>query len=437
MKRLFIIIAALTLIIAVYQTPRITARAAEYEITETISYVPAFIGTSFEVKDDRQYLIRTYEGKPGYDADIEKMIEEPFEYEGYFYAFNNLTTNEVMTEEAKWERTEVSFPIDVDDLQAVYQRLQPKIPYIGEDGYRGTLDLDYTAVWTQVDGYMSRTHTMTDTVTISGLSSNDTSNIAKTRVKSGITMQLKSVDWTVQESTNIGYDTVPTKYTAVAHYSGNYTNQAPAGYLARALYGGVVTKARVDKVLYDIAYVGEPLALAPTAEQESVHDNRQENNTDENVSDGTEEGEHQNINPNTKKSRTAWVITTTAIFLALVGLAVAAYFYFFNVIVYTSEGDEDYRVIARRYMRVSNPVVDLRKLNFTGNELIILVKKRIASELHRQTIETIVRDDYTHRCCVNKRNSDFTYTILFPGAKGYPAGRGDVSELDDGDSSED
>jgi len=420
MKRLIITLFALLLTAGICRINDHTAWASEYGIIETYSYLPALTNTSVEERDGRRFLIRTYEGNPEYEPDFSCLIAEPFEHEGFLYTFNGLSSNEIVREEKRWERSEVSFSISDDNLPAVYAQLLSSIPFHGEDGFYGKLDLDYTAVWTEVEGYAAQSFTMTDSVTISGLSSNDSSNIPKTRVRSGVTMQLAGVDWTVQESTNIGYETIPTKYTAVANYSGRYSRQMPTGYLARALYGGEVTRAVVERVVYTLAYIGEPLTTPiPEPTTEPVFEPDDE--SDVTIPDDEDTPD--------KRSNLAAYIVIAAIILALAGLGVFAYIYLNNICVYKADGD-DYRLIARRFMRLDNPVVDLRRLNFDEGELAILVKKRTVAEMYGKSIETIISDEYTHRCRVKKKDKDFWYLIILSGEESSPADDEPVSEFD-------
>jgi hypothetical protein len=228
-----------------------------------------------------RYMIKSYEAAPDYEPDFALLVEEPFEHEGLRYTFQYVSANEVMQTDRKWERSMLSFPVDSEELPPIFQRLEPSIPYGGEDGYSGTLGLDHSAVWTRVEAYTYKSYTLTDTVTVAGLSSNDTSSIPKTREKSGVTMSLVNVDWTVQESTSIGYDTVPTKYTATAHYSGDYSKKVPSEFLAIAWYGGEVEKTTVAKVVYSVTYAAElPADIAAEPSAEPVTDSAAEPNSD-------------------------------------------------------------------------------------------------------------------------------------------------------------
>ncbi len=224
----------------------IFAMPAAASAAETGSALPALSDVKTTDGPGVRYMIKSYEAAPGVEPDFALLVEEPFEQDGLRYTFQYVSANEVMLTDRKWERDEVNFPVDNEDLAPVFQLLEESIPYGGEDGYTGMLGLDKGAVWVQIMAYTNKSYTLTDTVALAGLSSNDTSNIPKTREKSGVTLTLDNVDWAVQETTVVGYDSVPNKYTATAHYSGSYTKKVPSEYLARAWYGGGDEKARVS-----------------------------------------------------------------------------------------------------------------------------------------------------------------------------------------------
>ena len=417
MKRLFIFLISLILTAwacwigpACWVGP-VTVRAAEADIQ--VSYLPALVETKVVEWNGRQYLMKIYESEPDVEADIQRLVEEPFEYEGYFYTYDDLQISEVMNEEKKWERQYVTLPVESEDLTAAFQQLAPSIPYEGQDGFTGQLDLDYTMVWTRVKGYEQKSFTLTDTVSYAGLSSNDSSNIPKTRQKSGVNLTLQSVDWTVQQTTTIGYDSVPSLYTAVANYSGSYSKSVPIGYEAVAWYGGNVVKYHPAGVRYSVVYAGEDLT-PDTPQQVIVDAPEPESSTD--VVEGTEDtaaapAEDPGLPPEETKKNSAmpWIITGL-ILIALAGLGVAAYLYLNNVGVFV--GDEDnYQRIARRMIKPAEPVVDLRKLGLLSGDLTVVVYKRAASKMFGKQVRTLINDSYTHRCIVNIQNDDFAYQV--------------------------
>ena len=81
---------------------------------------------------------------------------------------------------------------------------------------QGNYTIDHASVQTEVEGYTTKTYTLTDSLTILGLGSNDPSSVPKTTVKSGVTLKLTNVDWVVQKSEAVDYNTIPTEYKAVA-----------------------------------------------------------------------------------------------------------------------------------------------------------------------------------------------------------------------------
>ncbi|MDR1705923.1 MAG: hypothetical protein LBS19_14740 [Clostridiales bacterium] len=416
-----------------------------------------------------RYMIKSYEAAPDYDPDFALLVEEPFEHEGLRYTFQYVSANEVLQTDRKWERDEVNFPVDNEDIQPVFQRLEPSIPYRGEDGYAGTLDLDLGAVWVQIMAYTNKSYTLTDTVTIGGLSSNDTSNIPKTREKSGVTLTLENVDWTVQESSTIGYDSVPTKYTATAHYSGSYSKKVPSEYLARAWYGGYVEKTSVAKVVYSITYaaelpseavtetaaagepVSEPAAVpAPELETEAAvgeqsaetsssqapalgsNDSATETQdgplTEKTLESGVQngpdeeelpaaevpEGEEPEKPEELPSKGKDWIFTLISAVIILAVVGAVAYFNWYNVFVNIGGDLDGYKRIAKRHITPENPVVDLRGIDFKGTRLSIDVMERVAAKLKGREIRTVISDDFTAVNVVKKKFKDFRYIVNIP-----------------------
>ncbi|MDR1703707.1 MAG: hypothetical protein LBS19_03340 [Clostridiales bacterium] len=444
---------------------------------ETGAAMPALSDVKIEDGPGVRYMIKSYEATPDYEPDFTLLVEEPFQHEGLLYSFQYVSANEIMQTDRKWERDEVNFPVDNEDIQPVFQRLEPSIPYNGGDGYAGTLDLDHGAVWVQIMAYTNKSYTLTDTVTLAGLSSNDTSNIPKTREKSGVTMTLESVDWVVQETSTVGYDSVPTKYTATAHYSGAYSKKVPSEFLARAWYGGYVEKSSVAKVIYSVTYAAE---LPPSAETEPETESAPETVTEpetENSAGSAAEPEldtdietsleleseaisaqaavrteSEQILQNTATEPSAWQteeanaaadtaaveaednnaddnetpadapgkdkgwifsVITAVIVLAAAGVVFC--FNWFNVFISVGGNMEGYRRIAKRHMDSENPVLDLRGMDFGKmKRLSIDLADRLSFKLKGKEIKTLITDDYSVLTPVRKKHKDFRYVVNIP-----------------------
>lgn len=362
-------------------------------ISSTV-YAAKPLKSYMELKDGRHVYIKTFEASP--DEDPSLLKEKPFEQDGFSYTYYETAKEEIPFVEKREETQTATVTTADNSVQAILQQFEPDMDYEGEDGFIGKLLLDHASVKTEVEGYKNQTFTVKDTMTIMGLSNNDPSNIPKTTVKDGVTLNLQNVDWSAQESAAVDFETVTTKYKAVAYYSGSYSKKVPTGYISTVEYKGEVTKTRIEKVIYTLTYIGTELPK-PTPEP-----------TPEPTS-GPEV-------PQEKESSFKWLIVGIAICLAIIGGAVAAFFiFFYNTFIYLKNADE-YRLIAKRRIKWNNPVVDLNGLDVSGKEVAVNVKRIIAGKLFGRHIKTVADEGFSIRCLVDKQNCDFWYVVNVPGA---------------------
>ena len=193
----------------------------------------------------------------------EALIEDPFEYEGFTYTFAEITKQEHVVEAQK-ERTEtLVIETQKKDLLDVLGALDPTIEY--DNGhYSGVLALDHTTIRTEPAGYTSGSYTIRETKEIGNLDSNDMTYVPQTTVKDGKTLQLESVDWQVQSTALVDDVLVPSRYVAVATYSGKATYSKPTTFITTADYKGLVSCDEVTHVTHTVLYVGEAIGVDET-----------------------------------------------------------------------------------------------------------------------------------------------------------------------------
>ncbi len=200
-----------------------------------------------------QQAIKTYTLPP--DADPQRLIEEPFELEGYLYSFADITKEENLMEDSQPHRETVTVETSKKDLSSVLEELPPTMEY--DDGtYKGTLALDHTTIHTEAAGYAKGSRTITAVKTIGPLDRNDMSYVPATTVKDGRTLSLAGVDWQVIGTDLVGETLTPSSYQAVATYSGKASYSYATGYVSTAEYVGEVTRNEVESVTYQITYLG-------------------------------------------------------------------------------------------------------------------------------------------------------------------------------------
>ena len=203
-----------------------------------------------------QQLIKTYTLSPG--ADPQKLIEEPFELNGFLYTFADIVKTENRVEDHKYHTEQVTVETETNSLPEIQKQFASTLEY--DDGlYSGTLTFDSTAILTEPSGYTSQSRTIKDTKTIGPVDRNDMSYVPATTVKDGVTLKLSDVDWQIIGTDVAGDTLAPTTYQAVATYTGTGYRQVPTGYTSTAEYFGEISYSRVESITYKVTYLGQEI----------------------------------------------------------------------------------------------------------------------------------------------------------------------------------
>ncbi len=224
--------------------------------------------TTIQNLNGSQQLIKTYTLPPG--ADPRQLVEEPFELEGWHYAFADIVKEENQVSDRKYHTETVALETDTKDLGKILEQLAATLDY--DDGtYSGVLNLDHTAIRTEAAGYTSQAKNVTVTKTIGPLDRNDMSYVPATTVKDGVTLNLSGVDWQVIGTDLVGDALAPASYQAVATYSGKSYHRVATGYITSANYVGEVSRNDVESVTYKVTYLGtESGSSTPVPERGSI-----------------------------------------------------------------------------------------------------------------------------------------------------------------------
>ena len=224
--------------------------------------------TTIQNLNGSQQLIKTYTLPPG--ADPRQLVEEPFELEGWHYAFADIVKEENQVSDRKYHTETVALETDTKDLGKILEQLAATLDY--DDGtYSGVLNLDHTAIRTEAAGYTSQARNVSVTKTIGPLDRNDMSYVPATTVKDGVTLSLSGVDWQVIGTDLVGDDLAPASYQAVATYSGKSYHRVATGYITSANYVGEVSRNDVESVTYKVTYLGtESGSSTPVPERGSI-----------------------------------------------------------------------------------------------------------------------------------------------------------------------
>lgn len=204
-----------------------------------------------------QQLIKTYTLPP--DADPQKLIEEPFELNGFRYTFADIVKTENRVEDHKYHIEQVTVETETNSLPEIQRQFASTLEY--DDGlYSGTLTLDSAAILTEPSGYTNQSRTIKDTKTIGPVDRNDMSYVPATTVKDGVTLKLSDVDWQIIGTDVAGDSMAPTTYQAVATYMGTGYRKVPTGYTSTAEYFGEISYSRVESITYKVTYLGEEVS---------------------------------------------------------------------------------------------------------------------------------------------------------------------------------
>ena len=224
--------------------------------------------TTIQNLNGSQQLIKTYTLPPG--ADPRQLVEEPFELEGWHYAFADIVKEENQVSDRKYHTETVTLETDTKDLGKILEQLAATLDY--DDGtYSGVLNLDHTAIRIEAAGYTSQARNVSVTKTIGPLDRNDMSYVPATTVKDGVTRSLSGVDWQVIGTDLVGDDLAPASYQAVATYSGKSYHRVATGYITSANYVGEVSRNDVESVTYKVTYLGtESGSSTPVPERGSI-----------------------------------------------------------------------------------------------------------------------------------------------------------------------
>lgn len=207
-----------------------------------------------------QYPIEVQEYMEGDNPRIKKVYQlslndDPadiptgdFERDGRLYFLLDMTRKDEVGVDTQPHTETVTLDSDTGKLEEVLKRLNPELEIATEDGYTGTLALDYTSVTVEAAGYATKTRTLSATRTYPNLSDADLSLIPKTIEDGGKTLTLADVQWEGAEQMEAG--AAITRYTATATYGGTSSTQYATGYTVTANYVGEVARTDCKVVTY-------------------------------------------------------------------------------------------------------------------------------------------------------------------------------------------
>ena len=246
MKRILTTLFALAIIMA-GSVPALAA-GEETSTGQSVSFYPISVeeytyGEAEEPRINKVYQLSLSDDPSG-------IPTEDFVRNGRRYFLLDMTRKNEVGVDTKPHIETVTQASSTDDMETILQQLSAELEVTTEDGYTGTLQLDHTTVKVTVDGYATKTQSLSASRSYPNLSEADVSLIPKSITDSGRTLTLADVQWQEAATTQTdGYD-MALRYTANATYTGTATSKYATGYVVTANYVGEVTRVSTDVITY-------------------------------------------------------------------------------------------------------------------------------------------------------------------------------------------
>jgi hypothetical protein len=345
--------------------------AAE-DVAEGAAKIAIPIGVTSENLDGREIIVKVYDLPASEDPAY--LIEEPFEQNGFVYAFESITKEENPYEESKIHSETLTVSTASGNLADVLGALSPTLPY--DDGaFVGTLALDHTSIKTEAAGYTTKSHTVSETKTIEGLDRNDPGYVPKSTVKNGRTLTLSNIEWSVA-GTGLAADGAlfPSAYTAIATYTAGASVSVATGYVTTATYTGRVVSEGVGDIVYTVIYAGKPAII---------------------------------------RILLGGKFLAGLAVLLLAAFCAAMLFLRKNTRIYTPEaGGAEYELIGKCRLRAGNPHIDLSGLRqYPRGEAIIEVDGKTARRMFGRIVRISLRDGVRTHLIEQTGNENYWFTV--------------------------
>ena len=235
-----------------------------YAAAESRSFYPICVEEHLDGSYDEYRILKIYQLSLSDDPSL--IPTEDFERQGCTWHLLDMTRKDDVGVDTQPYTETVTKPSDTDKMETILQNLDAELEVTTEEGYSGTLRLDHTSVQVAVDGYGTKTRSLSATRTYPNLSDADLSLIPKTIEDNGHTLTLGDVQWA--ESWQTGAEGAELRYSATASYTGSASSRYATGYTVTANYAGEVAKTGSDVVTYTAIFgVTEVSDEAREAEQ--------------------------------------------------------------------------------------------------------------------------------------------------------------------------
>ena len=238
MKRIIFTLCVLAIVL--------TGCVPVYAAAENRSYYPISVEEQMEGGYDAYRIRKVYQLSLSDDPSL--IPTEDFERQGCTWHLLDMTRKDDVGVDTQPYTETITKPSDTNKMETILQNLDAEMEVTTEDGYSGILRLDHTSVQVTVDGYGTKTRSLSATRTYPNLSDADLSLIPKTIEDNGHTLTLGDVQWA--ESWQTEAEGAVVRYSATASYTGSASSRYATGYTVTASYSGDVAKTGCDVVTY-------------------------------------------------------------------------------------------------------------------------------------------------------------------------------------------
>ncbi len=229
-------------------------------LSMAVSAFAAYTVEPTEVKNghmgDLKTIEKVYILSSGESPDF--IPKDKFTQDGIEYAFEELVAEDNSLEESREHAEPISIHTSTSNAKKVMSQFEPTMDITTEDGFEGTLDIDYTSLDISPAGYGKQSYTINESRSYPNLMDADTSLVPKTINKDGATLSLTNISWQSAANNNIDGQEVAVRYTANATYSGTGTKSYVKGYTATVVYKGEIKKIVNDTITYTAVFAEVP-----------------------------------------------------------------------------------------------------------------------------------------------------------------------------------
>lgn len=226
--------------------------------------------------DNSLYITKIYNISEQEKENIEYIIKERFQENGYLYVKSNIEENPIIKTETKDISQTKTVTVANPNKASVIKALGNTINYSDDEGYSGKLTLDNQNIIFSISGYSTKCFEKNDTKLYHGLSSKDVNQFPKIITIDNIDLQLINIEWIESNNSESGNTAVGINYTAKVYYKGEYTKKIPSGYKAEVIYKGTVKKSYSNAIEYKVTYIGEEI---PISKSDTIIEEPQKNNS--------------------------------------------------------------------------------------------------------------------------------------------------------------